>query len=123
MITIEELERRKPVWVALSDFFLDRELDEDQIRQSAKVVIDSGYTLEEIEEILMNDLFPALLTNLHSVPGEWAGFAEEWLVARIKKTRNPNWAKRLYYRSNFWMVKDYWTRLVTLIEYGLDPRE
>jgi intergrase/recombinase len=113
---IPEFERKKPVWLAMSDFFLDTELDDHTIEHIARVVIDSGYKIEEIEEILMNDLFPALLFNLHDVAGEWAGFPEEWLIERIEGSRNPNIAMKLYYKSHFWMVKDYWTKLLTVIE-------
>ncbi|MCH6255688.1 hypothetical protein MLD52_03970 [Puniceicoccaceae bacterium K14] len=111
-----ELERKKPVWLALSEFFLDTDLDDEAMEHIGAVVIDSGYTLAETKEILMDNLFPALLFNLHDVAGEWEGFPEEWLLKRIEETQNPNFFKKLYHKANFYLVKDYWNRLAETIE-------
>ncbi len=111
-----EFERKKPVWLALSDFFLDTELDDRAMKHVASVILESGYTLKETKEILVTDLFPALLFNLHDVAGEWEEFPEEWLLKRIEETKGANLAQRLYHKANFWMVKDYWNKLTELIE-------
>lgn len=111
-----DLERKKPVWLALSDFFLDTELDDKAMKYIASIIIQSGYSIKETKEILIEDLFPALLFNLHDVAGEWAGFPEEWLLKRIEETKEPNLAQRLHHKANFWMVKDYWNKLTEIIE-------
>lgn len=114
-----DIERKKPVWLALSDFFLDTELDDRTMRYIANVILESGYTMKETKEILMNDLFPALLFNLHDIAGEWAGFPEEWLLERIDKTQGPNLAQRLYHKANFWMVQGYWNKLSDIMKTEL----
>jgi len=47
-----EIERRLPVWEAMSDLFLDTEITEDRYRYIARRVIESGYGKEEVERIL-----------------------------------------------------------------------
>jgi hypothetical protein len=39
-----EIERRKPVWAALSELWLDAELDEDDLQRIAGVMKRSGYS-------------------------------------------------------------------------------
>ncbi len=89
------------------------------MRYIANVILESGYTMKETKEILMNDLFPALLFNLHDIAGEWAGFPEEWLLERIDKTQGPNLAQRLYHKANFWMVQGYWNKLSDIMKTEL----
>lgn len=79
----QELERRRPVWDALSSFFLDTELDQEQQRSIAKALVDSGYTSAEIQAILWDELYPVLHGNLRSPAGEWAGFDLDWLQREI----------------------------------------
>jgi hypothetical protein len=40
----QEVERRRPVWDALSSFFLDTEIDEDQHREIAQTIVSSDYS-------------------------------------------------------------------------------
>jgi len=63
-----------PVWEALSDFFLDTELQEADYQRIASVLTCSSYTIAEIEEILRYEVYPALRWNLLAIAGEWAGF-------------------------------------------------
>ncbi|MGD9646037.1 MAG: hypothetical protein AB7U73_10005 [Pirellulales bacterium] len=60
----EVLERRRPVWEVLSWLFLDTELDHGQYAQIASVLHRSGYSLDELHEILFRELHPALVWNL-----------------------------------------------------------
>jgi hypothetical protein len=80
-----EIERRKPVWIALSDLWLDTELAEDDLRRIAEVMRRSGYEVEELREIYLFEVAPVVFPNLLSVAGEWAGFDEEWLVNEVTK--------------------------------------
>jgi hypothetical protein len=70
----EEVERRRPVWEAMSAFFLDTELDEKWRGEIAGTLLESGYSVEELERILWGEVCPVLWVNLMSVAGEWAGF-------------------------------------------------
>ena len=78
-----DLDARLPVWTALSDLFLDTELDPRDYRHISGVIVESGYAAGEIERILWLEVFPALADNLRSVAGEWAGFDGDWLETRI----------------------------------------
>jgi hypothetical protein len=115
------IEERMPVWSALSELFLDTELQPQDIERIVKQLADSPYTTPKIEEILRFEVTPPLKWNMMVVAGEWAGFDEDFLrerispridrkpfirfpvfrliqedwrniKARIKEVRNENWA-------------------------------
>jgi hypothetical protein len=79
----EDVDRRRPVWEALSDLFLDTELNEGYYRHVACRIVDSGYTPAEIDEILWKEVFPIIECNLRHPCGEWAGFPGERLQSAI----------------------------------------
>lgn len=83
MLSESEIEKRLPVWNALSDLFLDTELDEVTHKYIAKVIMESGYEPDEIHSILWREVFPAVGDNLRIVTGEWVSFNSEWLKDRI----------------------------------------
>lgn len=83
---IDDLERRRPVWEALSTLFLDTDASLDR-RWRAQVLADSRYSLDELEEILLSEVYSACSGNLRSIAGEWAGFDPEWLEDRILSRR------------------------------------
>ncbi|HWV13878.1 MAG TPA: hypothetical protein VN030_00490 [Cellvibrio sp.] len=80
----ENLEKRRAVWVALSDLFLDSDVS-TSYDYISRVCAESSYSLEELNHILRYEVAPVCLPNLWSIAGEWAGFNEEWLVASIQK--------------------------------------
>jgi hypothetical protein len=77
------IEERKPVWIALSNLYLDTELQEDDYKYMAEVFYKSPYSLAEIDLINKYEVAPVLMPNLLSVAGEWAGFDEDWLIESI----------------------------------------
>jgi hypothetical protein len=79
----EDLERRRPVWEALSDLFLDTELHELHYRYIARVIAESGYSPAEVQSILWEEVFPVVEWNLRDPAGVWEGFRVEWLEWRI----------------------------------------
>jgi hypothetical protein len=85
----EDLEHRRPVWAALSGLFLDTDTS---LARSWRVGIlaASPYSVEELQEILVDEIFPVCRSNLFSVAGEWAGFDAEWLERSILgRIRSP----------------------------------
>jgi hypothetical protein len=108
------LDARIPIWIALSDLYLDTDvtLSHDHI---VRTLAASPYPLEELHEMLMYDVHPALYPNLMSVAGEWAGFDETWLVERITAIRRqPRWRRRI----SHWFVRDIgvqWRTLAPMI--------
>ena len=98
-LSLQELASRKQVWIALSDLFLDT--DVSLLREhDARILASSPYSLSQLDRILVEEVYPACKWTLFSVAGEWAGFDEEWLVARILKRRN--WIVRTW---NQWFGK------------------
>lgn len=111
---------RKEVWIAISEFYLDTELQETDYQWIYNVFKTSGLSLKTLKSIDMYEVFPTLQANLNSVAGEWAGFDEKWLVevcTRNYRKRNnlifrivTRWRNRLSY----WMRKDHWVKMEEL---------
>ena len=86
---LEDLEHRRPVWEALSELFLDTNTS---LSRSWRVGIlaSSPYSLDELQEILVDEVYPVCRANLMSVAGEWAGFDQQWLESSIlRRIRSP----------------------------------
>jgi len=92
-----ELARREPVWLALSEFYLDTELQPADFRRIRVVFDQSGYSAQEIRQIDYEEVGPVLYSNLLRVAGEWAGFYEAALLAAVRKRA----AKRVKSRGRF----------------------
>lgn len=110
------IKERIPLWIALSDFYLDTELQDSDFRYIAKIILESPYTFEEVKTINTYEVFPVLQSNLLQPAGEWAGFNEKWLVEAITshlatKKRFKNLMIRIGYKKYGWMQEDYWVRL------------
>ncbi len=91
----DEPDARIPVWNALSELYLDTDttLWYDAI---VRTLAASPYSLDDMHDMLMYDVHPALYQNLMSVAGEWAGFDEAWLVERIETVRRqPRWRRHI----------------------------
>lgn len=96
-----DLAARRPVWGVLSELFLDT--DVTRLRQHrVQVLAGSAYSLEAIERILVEEVYPVCAPNLWSVAGEWAGFDEAWLEARILACSRSRW--RCLLRPARWRV-------------------
>lgn len=74
---------RLPLWKALSELFLDSELDDGDVKLIASAIAESGLALPEAERILWEEVFPALGANLQVPAGAWGGFDGESLRDRI----------------------------------------
>lgn len=111
-LTEPEIARRRPVWAALSELFLDTELDELDRTRIAEVLSRSGYARAEIEAILYDEVYPILIWNLRSAAGVWDGFDQAWLEERIlaRRRRRFRWPRAL--RTGHWMIADEWRRIV-----------
>jgi len=87
MIQIEhpklDLLNRLPVWNALSDLYLDNEIDDAQEKQIVEICATSPFSIEQLDYIMFNELYPVLAGNLRSLAGEWAGFDPVWLKDEI----------------------------------------
>ena len=91
-----DLARRRPVWLALSDLFLDT--DVQIFREgNTRTLAASPYSVDELDTILHEEVYPACSFNLSLVAGEWAGFDADWLERRILRGGPPprTWWRRL----------------------------
>ena len=78
-----QIERRKPVWTALSDLWLDTELSDRGLSHIAGVLDASGFTLAQLQRIYLYKVAPDVFLNFWSVAGVWDCFDEEWLHEEI----------------------------------------
>ena len=111
----QTIEARMPVWSALSEFFLDTDLQEDDYQRIASVLARSAYSIAEVEEILRYEVYPPLRSNLLSIAGEWAGFDEQWLCEKI----SPHTGKRPRLRlpqMQWGRIRHHWERVSELIQ-------
>ncbi len=112
-----DIEERKKVWIALSDLFLDT--DTSTFHENlVKVLLVSPYSIEEINKIMLFEIYPVCRWNLLSIAAEWAGFDEDWLVEKMHKKRNVlsliwiNTVGRLSLVSHFG-----WQKIIREIKY------
>ncbi len=84
MSLLFSIQERKPIWMALSEFYLDTELSDNTFISITKIFKESSYTLNEIKEINKYEVYPILYQNLLSMYGNWNGFDEKWLVESIR---------------------------------------
>ena len=109
-MNIPDETRRRPVWVALADLYLDTELQEDDLQRIAAVCAASGFSWPEIQQINYNEVAPALWFNTQELAGEWAGWDEEWLIERIRQCYQPAPRKR-FGSVRCWQKRvDYFTQ-------------
>jgi hypothetical protein len=110
------IEERKIIWIAISDLYLDTELDETDFKHIAKKIKESPYSLAQAKQIDKEEVFPVLYTNLLYLVGVWSGFNEDELIANIiKKIQSRNSFKQfihnvLYARMR-WMFSGYWKNI------------
>ena len=94
-----DVERRRPVWVALSEFWLDTEMSSATAHGVVRAVLESPYSVDQAEAIHWHEVAPALRHNVFpNLFGEWAGFDEGWLVAACAEAaarRPPGWVRSL----------------------------
>ena len=101
--------------MALSEFYLDTELGDEEIHRIAATLKESGYTIEELKEINYDEVAPVVSPNLMSTAGVWAGFDEEWLIDEVIKRINNGKPKslfnKIYRRYIDWMTNRYWKQI------------
>ena len=129
VLTETELQRRKPVWTAFSDFWLDTELDEVDLQRIARTAADSGYTVAELRDIYLYEVAPVVYTNALSVAGVWGGFDEHSLhrEARQRAEHRSLWLRfwvfiRIGRRLMTYDTERHWRRIVCLLPEANEPK-
>ena len=65
---------RRDVWTALSSLFLNTDPSHTPTSRTA-LLAASPYSLVELEQILIYEVYPVCTYNMLSVAGAWAGFS------------------------------------------------
>jgi hypothetical protein len=116
-----DVQRRLPVWHALSDVFLDTELQARDYHRIARTLDISGYSLAELRSILEDEVAPAFASNLWSVTGEWAGWSENdvqtIMLKSLSRRRLPllSWLKWLMRRRH---IEQEWEKIEQFLKQG-----
>ena len=93
--------RRLPVWHAMSELFLDTELQPFDYQHIAGKLRDSGYSRDELWRILQDEVAPVFSWNLLSVAGEWSG----WSEADVEDIMKRSLRFRLGFTPLWWIRK------------------
>jgi hypothetical protein len=98
MLSAVDIERRLPVWLAMSELFLDTELDPVDFARIRTALGASDYDSADLSGIFLQEVVPVLGHNLLSVVGEWAGWDADDLrrlllprLQRKRRARLGNW--------------------------------
>tara|TARA_B100000700_G_scaffold46361_1_gene48689 strand:+ start:3497 stop:3892 length:396 start_codon:yes stop_codon:yes gene_type:complete len=117
-----DLDNRAPVWLALSELFLDTTVS-DHYDAIARCCAHSPYSLNELAFILHYEVAPVLWRNLLSPAGHWSGFDEQWLISAVKahvlSARTPLRRALLYLYSLCYRryLHHHWQALVPRIKH------
>jgi hypothetical protein len=110
-----DIARRRPVWSAMSDLFLDTEV-RWELPRVARVMVHSSYSNGELESIWRYEVTPEFFYNLWSVAGEWGGFRlDEVRLARRARSRPLPWLGYAHYRIRIAYSHDLWLALTPLV--------
>lgn len=109
MLMPDEIARRLPVWVALSELFLDTEFKEIACGYVAERLRCSGFELQELEDILRDEVAPAFRPNL-LVAGEWRGWSPDEVPGIVlrhleKQSNGPRLPSILRRRWQKWTME------------------
>lgn len=111
---------REEIWLALSDLWLDSELDEPWLRSIAAVLRRSGLSRAELEQIFYYEVAPVVWLNHWVTAGVWGAFDRDWLVAGCRRNRmRGRWHRllcRLLRRPMSYGCRDEWQQVLTLLD-------
>ncbi len=110
------IDERKPIWLALSQLYLDTELQGFDFQNIANIINQSPYNLEQVKKIDRLEVFPILYANLIVTAGVWDEFDSDWLIKTIvKRIKSYSFLKKLMdkikYRLLASLNKDLWQNI------------
>ena len=129
MLDEQQIQARLPLWQALSDLFLDTQLCDAFMEGIARIMNESGLTIEELWRVYSYEVAPVVYMNAYSFAGQWLGFSPEWLRTEI--VRNLRDRPR---RTRFWTLfpitrclmlgqtDDDWKKLVAIVRRRRNER-
>lgn len=129
MLDEQQIQARMPLWDALSTLWLDTEVTDGDLEWIARVMVDSGLTIDELWRVYSYEVAPVVYKNVYSFVGQWAGFSPDWLRTQI--VRNLRERPR---RTRFWTLfpisrclmlsqtDDDWKKLVAIVRRSRGER-
>jgi hypothetical protein len=129
MLDEQQIQARMPLWEALSSLWLDTEQTDLDLEWIARVMADSGLTIEELWRVYSYEVAPVVYKNIYSYAGQWLGFNPDWLRTEI--VRNLRDRPR---RTRFWTLfplsrcfmlgptHDDWKKLVAIFRRRRNER-
>ncbi len=111
--------RRKIIWSAFSELWLDNEIDQSDLERIAQIMKESNYSLIELKSIYQHEVAPVVYHNLLGVAGVWGGFDESWLFEEIQRhiSKKKFCSKFYFYLKKpimFYATKQHWATLEIL---------
>ena len=111
------IQQRKLIWNAISEFYLDTELQKSDYDRIAAILNASEFKFPELKDIDVYEVFPVLKENLTSINGVWSGFEKEWFIENCKATfqkRNNSLFRirtKIYHVFFAKMTKHHWKEI------------
>jgi hypothetical protein len=123
MLDEQQIQKRRPLWVALSELWLDTELSGEELERIARIMADSDLNIEQLRRVYLVEVAPVVSSNLVAIAGEWSGFDEQWLCSQIvsnlrdrpRRTRFWSWFP-LTRGPMLYATERHWARLVELVQ-------
>lgn len=109
----DSLESRRTVWAALSELFLDTELQRVDFLRLALALKNSGYDVSEFEFILRHEVAPVLGGNLFAVAGVWDAFDLDAIERRYLAGKT---SCSLGGRAALKVIREDWENLLKFME-------
>ncbi|MBV8908513.1 MAG: hypothetical protein JO276_12535 [Sphingomonadaceae bacterium] len=110
-----EIERKLPVWHALSELFLDTELQAGGYECIARQLSAAGFSCEELWSILELEVAQAFAFNLDDIAGEWSPWSREEVLEIMSRRAPPRpmrWFGRRRLRRH---LRDEWKKIAPLL--------
>jgi hypothetical protein len=105
----EDIPNRRPVWEALSEVFLDAEIPIADLQRLGRTLAASPYTVDEVEEILYDEVYPVCIWNLLCITAVWPLFETDWLQAEILKRRRSRFRVPRFLKA--WNMPGQWQEI------------
>ena len=85
---------RRRARVAISELFLDTEIDDQTLARLRDVLRASRLSLPDLDAIYYDEVAPILYRNLSTPAGVWSGFDADWLEQEIQRRRGSGSFRR-----------------------------
>ena len=94
MPALPRIDDRRSVWLALSELYLDTELDGSRLDAIAAALATTSYSLMELDHIRTREVRPILWHSGSTPAGPWEAYDPEWLIAAIeRRLARPRWLR------------------------------